>query len=44
MHYVSGREAGERNGGKVVLAPMVKNKSTTSTIERIIAAEKEIRS
>jgi len=42
-HYVSGREAVERNGGKVVLAPMVKGKSTTDTIERIIAMEKEER-
>lgn len=34
-HYVSGREVVEQNGGKVVLAPLVKGKSTTGTIERI---------
>ena len=28
-HYVSGREAVEANGGKVVLAPLVPGKSTT---------------
>jgi D-beta-D-heptose 7-phosphate kinase/D-beta-D-heptose 1-phosphate adenosyltransferase len=35
-HYVSGREVVERNGGQVVLAPLVKGKSTTGTIERIV--------
>jgi D-beta-D-heptose 7-phosphate kinase/D-beta-D-heptose 1-phosphate adenosyltransferase len=40
-HYVSGREAVERNGGKVVLAKLVQGKSTTNTIARILAAEKE---
>lgn len=34
-HYVSGREVVEQNGGKVVLAPLVKGRSTTGTIERI---------
>ena len=34
-HYVSGREAVEANGGKVVLAKMVEGKSTTDTITRI---------
>jgi len=39
-HCVSGREAVERHGGRVVLAPMVQGKSTTNTITRILAAEK----
>ena len=34
-HYVSGREVVEQHGGKVVLAPLVKGRSTTETIERI---------
>jgi rfaE bifunctional protein nucleotidyltransferase chain/domain len=34
-HYVSGRDAVEQNGGKVVLAPLVKGKSTTDTISRM---------
>jgi rfaE bifunctional protein nucleotidyltransferase chain/domain len=34
-HYVSGREIVEENGGKVVLAPLVENKSTTNIIEKI---------
>jgi rfaE bifunctional protein nucleotidyltransferase chain/domain len=34
-HYVSGREAVEAAGGKVVLADMVEGRSTTSTIARI---------
>lgn len=34
-HYVSGREVVEQHGGKVVLAPLVKGRSTTNTIERI---------
>ncbi len=34
-HYVSGREIVEQHGGKVVLAPLVKGKSTTDTIEKI---------
>jgi D-beta-D-heptose 7-phosphate kinase/D-beta-D-heptose 1-phosphate adenosyltransferase len=35
-HYVSGREVVEQHGGQVVLAPLVKGKSTTGTIERIL--------
>lgn len=37
-HYVSGREVVEANGGLVVLAEMVEGRSTTSTIERVLAA------
>lgn len=37
-HYVSGREAVEAAGGKVVLAPMVEGLSTTKIVERILAA------
>ena len=36
-HYVSGREIVEANGGKVVLAKMVEGRSTTNTIEKILA-------
>lgn len=36
-HYVSGRDVVEANGGRVVLAEMVAGKSTTGTIERILA-------
>jgi len=39
-HYVSGRAAVERHGGRVVLAPMIKGKSTTNTIARILALGK----
>lgn len=39
-HYVSGREIVERNGGRVVLAPLKPGLSTTNTIERILAAER----
>jgi len=35
-HYVSGREAGEAAGGKVVLAKMVAGRSTTGTIEKVL--------
>jgi D-glycero-beta-D-manno-heptose 1-phosphate adenylyltransferase len=35
-HYVSGREVVEQHGGRVVLAPLVQGRSTTSTIERIL--------
>ncbi len=35
-HYVSGREAVEAAGGKVVLAKMVDGRSTTGTIEKIL--------
>lgn len=34
-HYVSGRDAVEKNGGKVVLAPLVAGKSTTGTIKKM---------
>lgn len=34
-HYVSGREVVERNGGRVVLAPLVEGLSTTELIRRI---------
>ncbi len=34
-HYVSGREIVEKNGGKVVLAPLVEGKSTSNIIEKI---------
>ena len=37
-HYVSGRETVEADGGRVVLAEMVAGRSTTSTIERVLAA------
>lgn len=39
-HYVSGRAAVESHGGRVVLAPLVKGKSTTNTIARILALGK----
>ena len=38
-HYVSGREIVEKNGGRVVLAPLIKERSTTNIIERIRANE-----
>lgn len=34
-HYVSGRDAVEQHGGRVVLAPLVAGRSTTGLIERI---------
>ncbi|NLB56302.1 MAG: D-glycero-beta-D-manno-heptose 1-phosphate adenylyltransferase [Lentisphaerae bacterium] len=34
-HYVSGREAVEANGGKVVLAPLTPGRSTTGTIAKL---------
>lgn len=34
-HYVSGREAVEANGGKVVLADLVEGRSTTAVLERL---------
>ncbi|MBU0678419.1 MAG: D-glycero-beta-D-manno-heptose 1-phosphate adenylyltransferase [Verrucomicrobia bacterium] len=37
-HYVSGREVVEENGGRVVLAKMVKGRSTTNVIEKIMKA------
>ncbi|MEI6035312.1 MAG: D-glycero-beta-D-manno-heptose 1-phosphate adenylyltransferase [Verrucomicrobiae bacterium] len=36
-HYVSGREIVESHGGRVVLAEMVEGRSTTGTIERLVA-------
>ena len=36
-HYVSGREIVEAHGGRVVLAEMVEGRSTTGTIERVLA-------
>jgi rfaE bifunctional protein nucleotidyltransferase chain/domain len=36
-HYVSGRDVVEGAGGKVVLADLVEGRSTTSTIERVLA-------
>lgn len=38
-HYVSGREIVEAHGGKVVLADMVAGRSTTNTIERVLASQ-----
>lgn len=35
-HYVSGREVVEANGGCVVLADLVENRSTTGTIEKVL--------
>lgn len=37
-HYVSGREVVEAAGGRVVLADLVDGRSTTGTIERVLAA------
>ena len=37
-HYVSGREIVEKNGGRVVLAKMVKGRSTTGTIDKVLKA------
>jgi D-beta-D-heptose 7-phosphate kinase/D-beta-D-heptose 1-phosphate adenosyltransferase len=37
-HYVSGRDVVEAHGGRVVLADLVEGRSTTSTIERVVAA------
>lgn len=34
-HYVSGREIVEKNGGRVVLAPLTEGQSTTEIIEKI---------
>lgn len=35
-HYVSGRDAVETAGGKIVLAKMVQGRSTTGTIEKVL--------
>lgn len=40
-HYVSGREIVEANGGRVVLADMVAGRSTTNTIERVLASQEK---
>jgi rfaE bifunctional protein nucleotidyltransferase chain/domain len=40
-HYVSGREIVEANGGRVVLADMVVGRSTTNTIDRVLASQKK---
>jgi len=40
-HYVSGREIVEANGGRVVLAEMVPGRSTTGTIERVLASQEK---
>ena len=37
-HYVSGRDIVESHGGRVVLAQMVEGRSTSGTIERVLAA------
>jgi D-glycero-beta-D-manno-heptose 1-phosphate adenylyltransferase len=37
-HYVSGREVVEQHGGRVVLAKIVKGRSTTGTIEKVLNA------
>ncbi len=36
-HYVSGRDVVEANGGRVVLAPLVKGLSTSGIIKKILA-------
>lgn len=36
-HYVSGREAVEANGGRVVLAKLVPGRSTTNIVQKILA-------
>jgi len=40
-HYVSGREIVEAHGGRVVLAEMVAGRSTTNTIERVLASQEK---
>ena len=40
-HYVSGREIVEANGGRVVLAELVAGRSTTNTIERVLASREK---
>lgn len=37
-HYVSGRDIVEVHGGQVVLADLVEGRSTTGTIERVLAS------
>jgi len=38
-HYVSGSDIVEAHGGRVVLAEMVEGRSTTNTIERVLASQ-----
>ena len=38
-HYVSGRDIVEAHGGWVVLADLVEGRSTTGTIERVLASQ-----
>lgn len=40
-HYVSGRDIVEAHGGKVVLADLVAGRSTTNTIERVLASREK---
>lgn len=40
-HYVSGRDIVEAHGGRVVLAEMVPGRSTTGTIERVLASQEK---
>jgi len=37
-HYVSGSDIVKAHGGRVVLAEMVAGRSTTNTIERVLAS------
>ena len=37
-HYVSGRDAVEKRGGRVVLAELTPGRSTTALVERIVSA------
>jgi D-beta-D-heptose 7-phosphate kinase/D-beta-D-heptose 1-phosphate adenosyltransferase len=39
-HYVSGREAVEAHGGRVVLAPLVEGRSTSDLVRRIVNLER----
>ena len=39
-HYVAGREIVEKTGGKVVLAPICRGKSTTNIIEKILSQKR----
>jgi D-glycero-beta-D-manno-heptose 1-phosphate adenylyltransferase len=38
QHYVAGREVVERNGGRIVLAPLVEGRSTTNIIGTILSS------
>jgi bifunctional ADP-heptose synthase (sugar kinase/adenylyltransferase) len=37
-HYVSGRDVVEKHGGKVVLARLVKGRSTSDVIRKVVNA------